>query len=71
MDTASDRAAGPPAVASQPFQPVTAAEAQEQPTKTLQIMPFVTLGLGMGIGGILGIIFMLTIGYINHGRAKR
>jgi len=29
------------------------------------------LGLGMGIGGVLGIVFMLTVGYINHGRAKR
>jgi hypothetical protein len=59
------------AVADQPSGPATAVETQEQPTQILQIMPFITLGLGMGIGGILGIVFMLTIGYINHGRAKR
>jgi formate-dependent nitrite reductase cytochrome c552 subunit len=72
-DTASDRAVGPAAAATanQPSEPVTTAETQERPAQILQIMPFVTLGLGMGIGGILGIVFMLTIGYINHGRAKR
>jgi len=72
-DTVSDRAAAPAAaaMANQPSEPVTTAETQERPAQILQIMPFVTLGLGMGIGGILGIVFMLTIGYINHGRAKR
>jgi formate-dependent nitrite reductase cytochrome c552 subunit len=72
-DSANNQAAGlaSAAMASQPVEPVTPAETQEQPAQILQIMPFVTLGLGMGIGGILGIIFMLTVGYINHGRAKR
>ncbi len=72
-EMASSQAAGmaSAAIANQPSGPVTAAESQERPTQALQIMPFITLGLGMGIGGILGIVFMLTIGYINHGRAKR
>jgi hypothetical protein len=72
-DSAGDRAAGlvSAAIANQPPEPVTTAETQEQPAPILQIMPFVTLGLGMGIGGILGIVFMLTVGYINHGRAKK
>ena len=72
-DSASDRAAGPAssAVANQPSEPVTTANTQEQPAQILQIMPFVTLGLGMGIGGVLGIVFMLTVGYIKHGRAEK
>jgi len=73
-DSAGDRAPSlaSAAIATQPPEPVTTAKAQEQSApKTLQIMPFVTLGLGMGIGGVLGIVFMLTVGYINHGRAKR
>jgi hypothetical protein len=57
--------------ANRPPEPVTTAKPQEQTTQTLQIMPFITLGLGMGIGGVLGIVFMLTIGYISHGRAKK
>jgi len=72
-DSASDRAAGltSAAMADQPSEPVAAAKTQEQPAQILQIMPFVTLGLGMGIGGILGIVFMLTVGYIHHGRAEK
>ncbi len=72
-DTTSSQAVGlaSAAMAEQPSGPVTAVETQERPAQALQIMPFITLGLGMGIGGILGIVFMLTIGYINHGRAKR
>ena len=72
-DPAGERAASltSAAMASQPTEPVTTAKTQEQPAQILQIMPFVTLGLGMGIGGILGIVFMLTIGYISHGRANK
>jgi hypothetical protein len=72
-DSAGDQAASltSAAIANQPPGSITTAEAQEQPAQLLQIMPFITLGLGMGIGGVLGIVFMLTVGYINHGRAKR
>jgi hypothetical protein len=71
--SATDQAAGltSAAIADLPPGPITTAEPQERPAQLLQIMPFITLGLGMGIGGVLGIVFMLTIGYINHGRAKR
>jgi hypothetical protein len=34
-------------------------------------MSLVSLGLGMGIGGMLGIVFMLVVGYVIQGRAKR
>jgi len=72
-DAASDGAASlaSAAIANQPPEPVTTAGTQEQTVQTLQIMPFVTLGLGMGIGGVLGIIFMLTVGYISRGRARK
>jgi hypothetical protein len=34
-------------------------------------MTVVSLGLGMGIGAMLGIVFMLVVGYITQGRAKQ
>lgn len=43
----------------------------ERTIKSLRVMTFVNLGLGMGIGGMLGIIFMLVVGYISQGRAKQ
>jgi hypothetical protein len=46
-------------------------ETQEKTNKSLQVMTLVSLGLGMGIGGMLGIVFMLVVGYITQGRAKR
>lgn len=45
-------------------------EAVEKTNKTLQIMPFVSLGLGLGAGSLMGIIFMLAFGYITQRRAK-
>jgi formate-dependent nitrite reductase cytochrome c552 subunit len=45
-------------------------ETAQQSNKSLQIMAPVCLGLGIGIGGMLGIIFMLVVGYINQRRAK-
>jgi hypothetical protein len=46
-------------------------EAAEQNNKSLRIMSLVSLGLGMGIGGMLGVIFMLVVGYVVQGRAQR
>jgi len=46
-------------------------EAEEQANKSLRVMTFVSLGLGLGIGGMLGIIFMIVVGYISQGRAKQ
>jgi hypothetical protein len=46
-------------------------EAVEQTNKSLRVMTVVSLGLGMGIGGMLGIVFMLVVGYISQGRAKK
>jgi hypothetical protein len=45
-------------------------ETTQQTNKMLQIIAPVSLGLGIGIGGMLGIIFMLVVGYINQRRAK-
>jgi formate-dependent nitrite reductase cytochrome c552 subunit len=45
-------------------------EAAEQAIKSLRVMTLVSLGLGMGIGGMLGIVFMLVVGYVIQGRAK-
>ena len=45
-------------------------EAAEQTNQMYQIMTPVSLGIGIGIGGVLGIAFMLVIGYINQRRAK-
>jgi len=49
----------------------TQLKAAEQANKSLRIMTLVSLGLGMGIGGMLGIIFMLVVGYVVQGRAKQ
>jgi hypothetical protein len=46
-------------------------EAVEQANKSLRVMTLVSLGLGIGIGGMLGIIFMLVVGYVVQGRAKQ
>jgi len=59
------------AMANQPPEPAATAKTQEPSAQILQIMPLITLGLGMGIGGVLGIIFMLTVGYISRGRARK
>jgi len=40
----------------------------EQANKSLQIMSMVWLGLGIGIGGVLGIILMQVIGFLNRAR---
>lgn len=45
----------------------TELESQEQSNKTLKIMTPVSLGLGLGIGGILGIVSMLIVGYMTRG----
>jgi hypothetical protein len=45
-------------------------EVQQQANKSLQVMTVVSLGLGLGIGGMLGIVFMLALGYIIQRRPK-
>lgn len=45
-------------------------ETTQQTNQTLQIMVPVSLGIGLGIGGMLGIAFMLVVGYINQRRTK-
>jgi hypothetical protein len=46
-------------------------EAAEQTNQSLRVMTLVSLGLGIGIGGMMGIVFMLVIGYVAQGRAKQ
>jgi hypothetical protein len=48
----------------------TKLETTEQTSKTLRIMVPISLGIGLGIGGMLGIAFMLVVGYINQRRTK-
>jgi hypothetical protein len=43
----------------------------EQLNKSLQTMSFVYLGLGIGLGGIIGIIFMQVLGFLNQGRVTK
>lgn len=45
-------------------------ETTRQENKSLQTMVPVSLGLGMGIGGILGIVFTLAVGYIYQRRRQ-
>jgi hypothetical protein len=45
-------------------------EATQRTNKSLQTMTPISLGFGMGIGGTLGIIFMLILGYINQKRMQ-
>lgn len=46
----------------------TELETVQQTNKSLQTMTLVSLGLGLGIGGMLGIISVLVFGYINQRR---
>jgi nitrate/TMAO reductase-like tetraheme cytochrome c subunit len=46
-------------------------EATERTNKSLQTMTPISLGVGIGIGGMLGIIFMLVVGYINQNRGQQ
>jgi hypothetical protein len=43
----------------------------KETNKSLQGAVFIALGLGLGIGGWIGICFMLVLGYITQGRAKK
>lgn len=45
-------------------------ENAEQTNKSLMTITPLSLGLGMGVGGMLGIIFMLALGYISQGMKK-
>lgn len=46
-------------------------ENAEQTNKSLMTITPLSLGLGMGVGGMLGIIFMLALGYISQGMMKK
>lgn len=59
------------AMADQAPELATRLKTAEQSNKSLQVMTVVSLGLGTGIGGMLGIVFMLVVGYISQGRAKK
>jgi hypothetical protein len=50
---------------------VSELEAAEQANKSLKVMTLVSLGLGLGIGGMLGVVFMLVVGYVSQGRSKQ
>jgi hypothetical protein len=41
-----------------------------QTNKSLQTMTFASLGLGIAVGGMLGIIFTLIVGYVSQRRVK-
>lgn len=49
----------------------TELKATKETNKSLQGAIFIALGLGLGIGGWVGICFMLVLGYIVQGRAKK
>jgi hypothetical protein len=42
---------------------------QEKTIESLQVMSLVSLGLGLGIGGMLGVVVMLILGYVTQRRA--
>jgi formate-dependent nitrite reductase cytochrome c552 subunit len=46
-------------------------ENAEQTNRSLMTITPASLGLGMGIGGMLGVITMLVIGYISQGMKKQ
>ncbi len=43
----------------------------EKDNRRLQTMTLASLGFGIGIGGIVGIVFVLVIGYVAQGRTRR
>jgi hypothetical protein len=45
-------------------------ETSEQSNKSLQRLTPVSLGLGVGAGGMLGIVFMLVMGYFAQRRSS-
>jgi hypothetical protein len=45
-------------------------EAAETSNEILQIMAPISLGIGLGIGAVLGVAFMIVLGYINQRRSK-
>ena len=46
-------------------------ETAEQENKSLLIMTPVAMGIGIGLGGVLGIIFMLVVGSLNRRRGEQ
>lgn len=45
-------------------------EQVEQTNRSLAIVTPVALGIGLGLGGVLGIVFMLLIGYVQQRRTQ-
>jgi hypothetical protein len=46
-------------------------EDAKQSSRSLRTMSVVSLGFGLGTGGVMGVIFMLVVGYVTQGRAGR
>jgi hypothetical protein len=46
-------------------------EEAKRTNRSLRTMSVVSLGFGLGVGGVLGVIFVLVVGYISQGRARR
>lgn len=57
--------------ADYPPELTTKLEMAQQTNESLHTMLLVYLGLGIGIGGMLGIVFMQVVGYVNQGRVKK
>jgi formate-dependent nitrite reductase cytochrome c552 subunit len=45
-------------------------EDAKRTNRTLQTLSVVSLGFGLGAGGVLGMIFVLVVGYISQGRRQ-
>jgi hypothetical protein len=50
---------------------VSQLEVAEQEHRARITMTQIALGLGAGIGGVLGIIFVLAVGYVSQRRTGR
>lgn len=46
-------------------------KASEKAVKNLRVMTLVSLGWGIGIGGIMGVFFVLIVNYASQGRKKQ
>lgn len=46
-------------------------EDAKRENRSLRTVSVVSLGFGLGVGGVLGVVFLLVVGYISQGRAER
>jgi hypothetical protein len=46
-------------------------EDAKQSNRSLRTMSVVSLGFGLGTGGVLGAIFVLVVGYLVQGRDRQ